>query len=290
MFSKEGLNGFQGMRVILNSGRIAAIPFEIPSEIKADIQVVPLPVAAKSFDKLAWKFSAKGSFDMKSAYLLTINHMEDVFFSGSWIWKLQTLPKIQMFIWKCMHNSVGVKECLARRGISLDTACPVCLEQPESISHALHDCRLVKPVWKQLGSHHCNANFFSQDFKLWLISNASSKSSHTVKGVPWAAGGGGLIRDDQGNWIMGFSRKIGKANSFLAETWVLRDGLLLCIQLNLNDVVVELDAKALVDALRNPLYTNTIVSSLFDDCRSLAAQIPHLSIKHTYREANRCAD
>ena len=105
-----------------------------------------------------------------------------------------------------------------------------------------------------------------------------------------AAGGGGLIRDDRGNWIVGYSRKIGKTNSFLAKTWALRDGLLLCNQLNLNADMVELNAKALVDALKNPSYANTIVSSLFDDCRRLATQIPHLSIKHIYCEANRCAD
>ena len=70
----------------------------------------------------------------------------------------------------------------------------------------------------------------------------------------------------------------------------MRDGLLLCNQLNLNAITVKLDAKALVDALKNPSYANTIVSSLFDDRRRLAAQIPHLSIKHIYREANRCAD
>lgn len=70
------------------------------------------------------------------------------------------------------------------------------------------------------------------------------------------SGGGGLIRDDRGNWVVGFSRKIGKVNSFLAEIWALRDGLILCNQLNLNAVMVELDAKALVDALNNPFYVN----------------------------------
>ena len=51
----------------------------------------------------------------------------------------------------------------------------------------------------------------------------------------------------------------------------MRDGLLLCNQLNLNAITVKLDAKALVDALKNPSYANTIVSSLFDDHRRLAA-------------------
>ncbi|KAL0005698.1 hypothetical protein SO802_013259 [Lithocarpus litseifolius] len=269
--------------------------------IQASSSAIPSYVMqiARSSDKLAWKFSAKGSFDMKSAYLVASDHLEADSFSSSWIWKIQTLPRIQMFIWRCMHNSIGVKECLAKRGIPLHTSCPLCLEHPESISHALRDCCLVKPVWHQLGAHNLNANFFSQDFKAWLTSNASSKSSHIVKGVPWyslfpfalwsiwkqrnqvvfnnrgvnlnlsnlifvqameyvqcitqpkcnnrmairqvrwekpstgwvklntdgfvnassgSAGGGGLIRDDRGNWIMGFTRKIGLANSFLAET------------------------------------------------------------------------
>ena len=43
-----------------------------------------------------------------------------------------------------------------------------------------------------------------------------------------AMGCGGLIRDDQGNWLGGFLRHIGHTNSFIAEVWALRDGLQLC--------------------------------------------------------------
>ena len=41
-------------------------------------------------------------------------------------------------------------------------------------------------------------------------------------------GCGGLIRDDQGNWLGRFSRHIGHTNSFIAEVWALRDGFQLC--------------------------------------------------------------
>lgn len=68
------------------------------------------------------------------------------------------------------------------------------------------------------------------------------------------AGAGGVIIDDRGNWVVGFSRKIGKTNSFVAEIWALRDGLFLCNQMNLSALIIELDAKALVDALNNPSY------------------------------------
>ena len=39
------------------------------------------------------------------------------------------------------------------------------------------------------------------------------------------AGGGGLLRDENGNWVKGFARKIGNTSSYLAELWALQDGL-----------------------------------------------------------------
>ena len=84
---------------------------------------------------------------MRSAYRLAINSSANESFSGSWIWKLPSLPKIQIFIWKCMQQSIGVKECLANRGIPLETTCPLCHTEAESILHALRDCSLVKPIW-----------------------------------------------------------------------------------------------------------------------------------------------
>ncbi|XP_075636557.1 uncharacterized protein LOC142608762 [Castanea sativa] len=59
------------------------IPFNIPSEIRDEIQAIPIPLLARNNDKLAWKFSPKGCFDMRSAYLIANNLVEDVTFAGS---------------------------------------------------------------------------------------------------------------------------------------------------------------------------------------------------------------
>jgi len=47
------------------------------------------------------------------------------------------------------------------------------------------------------------------------------------------AGCGGLLRDEHGNWLAGFARRIGTTTSFVAELWGLRDGLSLCYNLNI---------------------------------------------------------
>lgn len=161
------------------------IPFELPPKVKADIQAVPIPLVARCSDKLAWKFSPKGDFDLRSAYCLATNSSSNDSFSGSWIWKLPSLPRIQIFIWKCMKQSIGVKECLANKGIPLDTTCPLCHLEAESIMHALQDCNLVKPTWFQLGTHCLYPFFFYQDIREWLTANCRLKSSQNAMGIPW---------------------------------------------------------------------------------------------------------
>ena len=81
----------------------------------------------------------------------------------------------------------------------------------------------------------------------WFKLNTDGAASKALGLV----GKGGLIRDDIGNWVIGFSRRIGIINSFMVEVWAPRDGLMLCNQMNLSDIIVELDAKALVDAFKN---------------------------------------
>ena len=120
----------------------------------------------------------------------------------------------------------------------------------------------------------------------WVKLNSDGSS----RGNPSVAGSGGLIRNEKGEWICGFARRIRITTSFAAELWGLRDGILQCLNPNLSSVLIELDAKSIVDLLVNSDYSNNAISPLVDDCRSLMAQLPRVQIKHCFREANRCAD
>ena len=61
------------------------IQIELPSCIKRVIQATPIPLVARSEDKLAWKLSPKGEFDMKTTYLLTLESDIEAPFKGKWI-------------------------------------------------------------------------------------------------------------------------------------------------------------------------------------------------------------
>ena len=123
------------------------IPFNLPIEIKSIIQAIPMSIVGGGRDKLVWAGNPKGIFDLRSAYSLVreADTMHPI--NASWIWKFETLPKIKTFLWKCVHNSIGVKTCLAKRGIVVNEVCPIYQREPETILHALRDCLRAKQVW-----------------------------------------------------------------------------------------------------------------------------------------------
>ena len=116
------------------------------------------------------------------------------------------------------------------------------------------------------------------------------KTDGASSGNPGLAGCGGLLRNESCECIKGFSRNIGRATNFTAELWGLRDGLTLCKDLNLCAINIQIDAKAIIELLANPLCSNIVVTPIVDDCKRLLSQIPQVKLGHCYREANGCAD
>ena len=104
------------------------------------------------------------------------------------------------------------------------------------------------------------------------------------------AGGGGLIRDCQGTWVKGYMRNIGVATNIIVEFWALRDGLILALKLGITHLLVELDAKVVVDLVLSRKPSNSPYSSLLNDCRFLLSQLQQVRINHAFREANCYAD
>ena len=77
--------------------------------------------------------------------------------------------------------------------------------------------------------------------------NSDESSLGNLGRASW--GGGGIIRNSHGDWVCGYARVIGFTASMVAELWPLRDGIKMCINLNLAVVEIELDVKLVVDLL-----------------------------------------
>ena len=60
----------------------------------------------------------------------------------------------------------------------------------------------------------------------WMKFNTDSSAC----GNPSVAGCQGVIRNDHGHWIAGFTRRIGATNSFIAELWGSKGGPYVVLQ------------------------------------------------------------
>ncbi|KAK9983649.1 hypothetical protein SO802_033174 [Lithocarpus litseifolius] len=104
------------------------------------------------------------------------------------------------------------------------------------------------------------------------------------------AGGGELIRDSSGAWVSGCARAIGHTTSVVAKLWALRDGINLCIELNLTNVLIKFDMKLVVDLLLKEEGTTNGNDVIIIDCKEGMQRIPRVRVRHCYREAIKCAD
>ena len=118
-----------------------AISFDLPLCIKGRILATPIQLYGVKGDSMNQKASKDGEFTVASAYTLARPEEEcSDGFKGSWIWKIDSLPRICHFLQLCHHNSVLVREVIASRGIECEAVCPLYNSDAETIIHMLRDC------------------------------------------------------------------------------------------------------------------------------------------------------
>ena len=87
-------------------------------------------------------------------------------------------------MWQCLHNSIGVGECLVKRHLSESDRCPICQREVETIIHRLWDCEMAKTTWTSLGIQS-NNSFFEDGFHDWLEKNYKDNSCRVNNQPPW---------------------------------------------------------------------------------------------------------
>ena len=95
------------------------IPLDLPLDIKSMIQAILTPFTSRGRDRISWMGNLRGTFNLRSAYSIAMGTETNMVARDfGWIWKLNTLPRIKTFLWMCDHENIGVKVCLARRGVA----------------------------------------------------------------------------------------------------------------------------------------------------------------------------
>ncbi|KAL4298891.1 hypothetical protein AHAS_Ahas17G0046200 [Arachis hypogaea] len=111
-----------------------------------------------------------------------------------------------------------------------------------------------------------------------------------VKDNPRRAGCGGILRNSEGRWIMGFSRNLGVCSAHLAELWGVYTGLEIAWTMGFRRIWLDCDSSAVVNSVKNPSLKRNSGSVLYYRISELLDRGWQVRIEHVYREANGCAD
>ncbi|KAJ3679423.1 hypothetical protein LUZ60_017434 [Juncus effusus] len=102
---------------------------------------------------------------------------------------------------------------------------------------------------------------------------------------------GGVYRNHEGVFLLGYSEHIGKATSSVAELVAAKRGLEIAVKNGFLDVWIEGDAKFVVDMLNKPGKIRTKDHLMHvEEIRVLISMLNCFNASHIYRKGNKVAD
>lgn len=111
-----------------------------------------------------------------------------------------------------------------------------------------------------------------------------------MKGPSGSIGAGGLLRDNNGNWISGFTANLWKGKIIAAELWGLFFGLRLAWMRGFRSVEVEVDSATVVTLVNQQDNSLHPLHTLIRGCQAYLKMDWHCKLSHIYREKNFSAD
>ncbi|XP_057779931.1 uncharacterized protein LOC130998532 [Salvia miltiorrhiza] len=319
----------------------------------------------KAFDET--KVGVKGLNDSGYHLACSLRHRTEASSSSSddslwhWIWGIEVLPKIKLFMWKCLAGVIPTSKALISCSIDVDPLCRHCGNGLETLEHVLRDCPLASFVWEISSlrlqpisiSGHCSTaerfdiirqiphgevhkTFANLAWAIWYSRNLlvfqGKEISHleclaTAQRATWtklvstkmvAANslmvecrreqqvniscdasvvegvgvGFGVVMTDKEGLFLGccFGFLPGVFSVLEGEAKAILEGMKLCRDRNLEDVIVETDSQLLFWRLVNgepdPSYFGDTLSGIL----SLAAKLRLCVFSWTPREGNANVD
>ncbi|CAJ2634326.1 unnamed protein product [Trifolium pratense] len=289
------------------------IKAHLPPDKANQVLAIPAPMEADGPDSLGWKGTSTRHFTVQSAYehqCQNLNHIE-----GDWqkIWDWKGPHKLQNFMWIAAHERLLTNYRQSRWRIGVSPICPSCGNGDETLLHVLRDCvyatqedihRPTDPIRVILdlvqaidrgghlhlirGSRRIDTIYigWKRPQGGWVKLNCDGAYKESLD----LAGCGGLIRDCDGQWRTGYTRKIGTCDALHAEMWGMYEGLKIARRQGFSHIIVESDSKLLVDMVTNNCQINGATPVLIRRIRDLINLSWHVQVNHTLREGNRCAD
>ena len=103
-------------------------------------------------------------------------------------------------------------------------------------------------------------------------------------------GGGGILRDHQGNLIYAFSIPFGFGTNKFAEIQVALYGISWCVQHGYKNIILEVDSELLSKWINNIICIPWRCQQEIEQIQELSNKMEYFQCQHIYREDNGTAD
>ncbi|XP_030483709.2 uncharacterized protein LOC115700281 [Cannabis sativa] len=241
------------------------------------------------------------------------------------LWRLKVPPKVKDLLWRVASNCLPTKVQLRHRHVNIDSICPVCSSDSETILHRLVECSFPRACWVNTGLEvtmdyagtfrgwldTCFKAFEEEQRKtiditcwaIWKVRNiciwkeksvnvaavnllATSMLEQWSKAYNFAC----ISRDASGHALEAISCcKPGTVTPEIAEAMGVREALSWLKKKGWNRVTIETDYLTVVQAIRSPLPMFSYFGSVISDCKTLLKDVNDMSILHVKRFANSVA-
>lgn len=104
---------------------------------------------------------------------------------------------------------------------------------------------------------------------------------------PGRGGVGGVFRDSNGSWVLGFMKACAHTTPLQAELLAILHGLRLANERNYTPLEVHTDSATSVSIISN---SHACFTNLISECRYLLKKLRPTTLKHVFREENGVAD
>ncbi|WMV07509.1 hypothetical protein MTR67_000894 [Solanum verrucosum] len=107
---------------------------------------------------------------------------------------------------------------------------------------------------------------------------------------PGKIGGGGILRDGQGNLVYAYAIPLGFGTSNKAEIQTAAYGVNWCVQHGYKKIILDVDSELLSKWLNHNSPAPWQLQQYIQELKNISSQCEYFQCKHTFREANCTAD
>ncbi|KAJ4796181.1 RNA-directed DNA polymerase (reverse transcriptase)-related family protein [Rhynchospora pubera] len=115
------------------------------------ISAKPPQVQSSREDRIIFSYAKNGQFSLRKAYQLVaeVSTSPDLYPALlKAIWQTKgVLPRVRLFLWKTMHNSLPLGDVIGRRISNATRPCSLCGYHAETLPHALFKCPWARSLW-----------------------------------------------------------------------------------------------------------------------------------------------